>query len=150
MISVTPRKTLILGFHFSKFGCCKPTTFPKELHHGCFSSSVNFFRIDKKTTPGEQFRKYQVKKLSSYYRRRVEGQQLQWNCKRNQSEPLRKLCCRYFYNLLEQFCLNGVLMGICQLLWLLRSGKAVGYKEEISITNPWILKDGEALANKGC
>ena len=28
----------IVGFHFSKFGCCKPTTLPKKLHHGycCF------------------------------------------------------------------------------------------------------------------
>ena len=42
MISVIPRKTLIAGFHFSKFGCCKPMTFPKELHHGCLA---NFFRI---------------------------------------------------------------------------------------------------------
>ena len=28
MISVIPRKTLIVGFHFNKLGCCKPTTFP--------------------------------------------------------------------------------------------------------------------------
>ena len=48
MISVTPSKTLILGFHFSKFGCCKPTTFPKELHHGSVLSLANFFRNDKK------------------------------------------------------------------------------------------------------
>ena len=41
-------------------------------------------------------------------------------------------------------------MGICQLLWLLRSGKVVGYKVEISIPNPWILKEGEVLANEGC
>ena len=26
MISVIPRKTLIVGFHFRKFGCCKPTS----------------------------------------------------------------------------------------------------------------------------
>ena len=30
-----PRKTLVAGFHFSKFRCCKPTTFPKN--------SNNFF-----------------------------------------------------------------------------------------------------------
>ena len=36
MISVIPRKTLIVGFHCSKFGCCKPTTFLKKLHHGFF------------------------------------------------------------------------------------------------------------------
>ena len=26
MISVIPRKTVIVGFHFRKFGCCKPTS----------------------------------------------------------------------------------------------------------------------------
>ena len=57
MISVTLSKALILGFHFSKFLCYKPTTFPKELHRGSLLSSANFFRIDKKTTLGEQFRK---------------------------------------------------------------------------------------------
>ena len=31
MISLIPRKTLIVGF--SKFGCCKPTTLLKKLHH---------------------------------------------------------------------------------------------------------------------
>ena len=41
-------------------------------------------------------------------------------------------------------------MDICQLLWLLRSGKVVGYKSEISIPNPWVLKEGEVLANGGC
>ena len=53
MMSVTPRKTLILGSHFSKFGCCRPTTFSKELHHSSFWSLANFFRIDKKTTLGQ-------------------------------------------------------------------------------------------------
>ena len=74
---------------------------------------------------------------------------MQWNCKRNQSELLRKLYCRHFYDILRKFCLNGVLMSICQLLWLLRSRKVVGYKVEISIPNPWILKEGEVLANEG-
>ena len=40
-------------------------------------------------------------------------------------------------------------MDRCQLL-LLRSGKVVGYKVEIPISDPWILKVGEVLANKGC
>ena len=75
---------------------------------------------------------------------------MQWNCKRNQSEPLRKLYCRHFYNILKQVCLNGVLMGICQLLWLLRSRKVVGYKVEISIPNLCILEEREVLANEGC
>ena len=67
-----------------------------------------------------------------------------------QSEPLRKLYCRYFYDILSQFGLNGVLMDIYQLLWLLHSGKVVKYKVQIPIPNPWILKEEEVLANKGC
>ena len=39
-------------------------------------------------------------------------------------------------------------MDICQLLWLLRSGKVVGYKVQIPIPNPWILKEEEVLANE--
>ena len=41
-------------------------------------------------------------------------------------------------------------MGICQLLRVLRSRKVVWYKVEISIPNPWILQEGEVLANEGC
>ena len=41
-------------------------------------------------------------------------------------------------------------MDKCQLLWLLRSGKVAGYKIEMSIPDPWILKEGEVLANEGC
>ena len=31
IISIIARKTLILGFQFSKFGCCKPTTLPNKI-----------------------------------------------------------------------------------------------------------------------
>ena len=41
-------------------------------------------------------------------------------------------------------------MDICQLLWLLRSGKEVGYKVHIPIPNRWILKEEDVLANEGC
>ena len=41
-------------------------------------------------------------------------------------------------------------MGICQLLWLLRSRKLVGCKLDLSIPNPWIMKEREVLANEGC
>ena len=80
----------------------------------------------------------------------MEGQELQWNCKRKQSESLRKLYCRHFEDILSQFCLKGVSIDRCQLLWLLRSGKVVGYKVDIRILDPWILKEGMALANVGC
>ena len=33
---------------------------------------------------------------------------------------------------------------------VLRSGKVVGYKLEIPIPDPCILKGGEVLANEGC
>ena len=33
-------------------------------------------------------------------------------------------------------------------MWLLHSGKVVGYKVEIP--DPWILKHGEVLANEEC
>ena len=41
-------------------------------------------------------------------------------------------------------------MDKCQLLWLPRHGKVVGYKVEIPIPDPWILKEGEVLANEDC
>ena len=43
----------------------------------------------------------------------------------------------------QKWCFDGH----CQLLWLLRSGKVLGYKVKISIPNPWILKKEEVLAN---
>ena len=45
----------------------------------------------------------------------------------------------------QECCLNCVSMDKCQLLWLLRSGEVVGYKVEIPIPDPWILKEGELL-----
>ena len=75
----------------------------------------------------------------------MDGQELESNYKGNQSEPLQNLYCGLFYDIL-----NGVLMGIFQLLWLLRSGKVVGYKVEMCIPNTWILKGGEVLANECC
>ena len=89
------------------------------------------------------------KKVKQVHREGVERQELQWNCKRNQSELLRKLYCRHFYDILKYFCLNGVFMNICQLLCLLRSRKVVGYKVQISISNLWSLKVGEVLPNEG-
>ena len=77
----------------------------------------------------------------------MKGQELQ--CKRKQSESLRKLYCRHFPDILSEFCFNGVSMERWQLLWLLRSGKVVRYKAEIP-PDPYILKDGEVLANEGC
>ena len=152
MISVIPRKTLIVGFHLSKCGCCRATTFPKILHHGGFFWSLaNFFRIDIKNNSWWIAQKILSKwKLSRYYRGGVKRQELQWNCKRKQTEPLRKLYCGHFQDILNQFCLKGVSIDRCQLLWLLRSGKVVGYKVEIPILNPWILREGKALANVGC
>ena len=77
---------------------------------------------------------------------------MQWNCKRKQTitKPLRKLCYIHFHDVLSEFCVNGVSMDSCKLLWLLRSGDVVEYKVEIPIPDPLILKEGEILANEGC
>ena len=75
---------------------------------------------------------------------------MQWNCKRKQSELSWKLYCRHLHDILSEFCLNGVSMDRRQLFWLLRSLKVVGYKVEIPIPDPWILKWGEVLTNEGC
>ena len=80
----------------------------------------------------------------------MEGQEFQWNCKRKQSEPLRKLYPKHFPNSASEFCFNGVFIERRQLLWLLRSGKMVVYKEEIPTPVPWILTEGELLASESC
>ena len=137
MISVVIlRKTLIVGFHFSKFGCCKPTTFQKKLHRGfLFGVWRFFFRINIMNNSWWIAHITLCKKVKWILERR--SGELQWNCKKTQqSEPLRKLYCRRFHDILSEFCLNGVSMGRCQLLWLLRSEKVIGYKVEISILDP--------------
>ena len=58
------------------------------------------FRTDKKNNSWWIAQKILSKKVK-YYRRGVEAQKLQWNCKRNQSEPLRKLDCRHFHDILN-------------------------------------------------
>ena len=75
---------------------------------------------------------------------------MQWNCKRKQNELSWKLYCRHLHDILREFCLNGVSMDRRQLFWLLRSLKVVGYKVEIPIPDPWILKWREVLTNEGC
>ena len=40
MIGSIPRITHIVGFHFSKFGCCKPATLPTKLFSGFFLWSL--------------------------------------------------------------------------------------------------------------
>ena len=86
MILPIPKKAFILRYHFSKLGCCKPATFPRKLHHVFFFflKFGIFFRIDKKDN-------------------------FWWNCKRKQSEPLRKLCWRHFHDILSvsQWCYDG-------------------------------------------
>ena len=78
----------------------------------------------------------------------MEEQELQWSCKRKQSKPLQKLYCRRFHNILSKFYVYGASMDACQLLWLLSSGKGVGYKVQIHIPDPLILKGGEVLPNE--
>ena len=51
MISVIPRKQLIVELHFSKFRCCKPTALPKNTSSQFFSFEFGqfFFRKDIKS-----------------------------------------------------------------------------------------------------
>ena len=87
--------------------------------------------------------------MSRYYRGGVEAQELhQKKTKENKSETVRKHYCRHFRDIRNEFYLNVFSMDRCQLLWLLRSGKVVGYKVEILILDPWILKEGEILENE--
>ena len=44
---------------------------------------------------------------------------------KKQSEPLVKLYCIIFHNILSEFFLNGVSMDRYQIRWLLGSGKVV-------------------------
>ena len=44
MISVIPRKTLIVGFHFRKFGCCNPTSL-KTFHYSFLFYFIYLFII---------------------------------------------------------------------------------------------------------
>ena len=41
-------------------------------------------------------------------------------------------------------------MNRCKLFWLLGSAKVFEKNVEILMFDPWILKEGEVLANKGC
>ena len=61
-----------------------------------------------------------------------------------------KLYCRHFRDILSEFYLNDVLVDRCQLLWLLRSGRVVGYTVEIPLPDPWILEEGDVLENESC
>lgn len=65
------------------------------------------------------------------------------DCNRNQSEPLQKLYCRYFHDILS---FDGVSTEMCQLLWLFRSGKLVEYKERTYSLH----SEGKVLASEGC
>ena len=47
MISVITKKTLIVGFQFNKYGCCKPTPLLKQLHHGYIFFLVDFLRTGR-------------------------------------------------------------------------------------------------------
>ena len=112
---VIPRKTLIAGFHFGKFGCCEPTTFPETTTTVFFFEVWQiFFRIDIKNNSWWIAQKILSKTFKQVlYRRRVQGQELQWNGKRNQSEPLQVLYFLDIYMIVWCFCLNDVPMERC-------------------------------------
>ena len=110
---------------------------------------MNFFRINIRKNSWRIAQKILSKKVKQALKRRGGGTGVAMELqKKPQSEPLRKLYCIRFHDTLSEFCLNGFSMDRCQLLWLLDYGKVVGYKVEVPIPDPWMLKEREVLANE--
>ena len=74
MTSVIPRKALIAGFHFCKFGCCKLRNFQKKFYHKFFGNLAVFFRIDIKNNSWRIAQKILSKKVKQILQRKGEGQ----------------------------------------------------------------------------
>ena len=137
------------GAPFNQIGCCKPTTFPKNLNQLSFFfllSLVNFLRLYINNSSWLMAQKIINKKVQQVLQRRSREIGVVMELQKKTKWTMIKT----LHDILSEFCLNGVSMDKCQLLWLLRSGKVAGYKVEMSISDPWILKEGEVLANEGC
>ena len=100
---------------------------------------ANFFRINIENNSWWIAQKLVSKKVKEYLQRRTEGTWVAMDCNRNQSEPLQKLYCRYFHDILS---FNGVSIDGKFLMesWL-------NIRRELI---PCILKEGKVLANEGC
>ena len=147
MISVITRKTLIPLQQICML--VSQRLFQKNPHHVFFRSLTKFLRIDIKNNSWRIAQKILSEKVKQLLKRRGRGRvliELQKKPKRTITKTLLQTFPRY----LSQFCLNGVSTDMHQLLWLLRCGRVVGYKVEIPIPDPWILEEGEVLANGGC
>ena len=143
MISVIPRKTIIMGLQFGKLWCWKPTTLPWKLSIAVFFCFVlfcfDFFENRLKSNFWWIAQKRFSKKVKQVLqRRRGEGRSCNRTAKENKMNYYENSYCRHFHDILSEFCLNGVFMNGFQLLWLLRSRKVVGYKIDIPIPDPWI------------
>ena len=97
MTSVIPRKTLIVGFHFSNLDTVSYFSKKKKknLHVFCLEFGIFFWSKHKEQFLMNSRENIKVKKLSKYYRGGKEGKKFQWNCKRKQSELSRKLYSRH-------------------------------------------------------
>ena len=132
MISVIPRKTLIVGFHFSKLGCCKPAIFqknPPRLFLFLFFRVWRIFSEDRKNNSRWIAQKMLRKRVTQVLQRKGE---------------------RTGVAIFTIFWVTFVLMVFQWTGVSSRFGKVVGYKVEIPIPDLWILKEGEVLANEVC
>ena len=115
-----------------KRSCCIKPTLPKKHSIAAFFwSLVNFLRISIKNNSSCITQNILRKEVKQVLQRRAGGTWLRWNCWRKLSEPVAKFYCRYFYNILSEFYLNGISMDRYQIGWLLSSRKVV----EVWVTN---------------
>ena len=125
-------------FHFSKFGCYKPTNLLKinsMTFFNFFSNLANFFGIH-------------IKDNSCWIAQNILNKEVKEALHRRGWEAgvaIAKLYCRYFHNILNEFYLNGVSIDRCQVWWLLVLERRLRYKAVVPILKPWILKEGEIL-----
>ena len=115
----------IVGFHFSKFGCSKPTlpkNNPSRVFFGEFGKfSQNRHKKNNSTWIAQNILSKEVKQL---LQRRGGGTGIAMKLLKKTKWTISKIS-RYFRNILSEFCVNGLSMDRYQIRWLLSSGKVV-------------------------
>ena len=130
MISVIPKKTLIVGFHFSKFGCCKPIL-PEStpLQSFFFSSLANFLRIGVKNNSNWIAQNISSKKIKQVLQRNGRGTEAATELLKKRkwatSRTLLKIFSQYFEWVLSYWCFDGqvsdqAVVKFCKVGWGIR------------------------------
>ena len=134
-------RSQIVGFHFNKFGCCKPTTFPKVLHHGYFLEFGEFFQNWHK----EQF-------FFFFLSRFLSTGTTEEGWRDRSCYGTAKEVNHYGNSTVEIFTIFWVsfILIVFRCTRVSSCGKVVGHKVEIPIPDLWILKEGEVLVYEGC